>query len=206
MQVSDDNQDCGHRWPSCCGRSSPKRSGSRRSRRRARSADRRSRAHRPRPEQPRPRPDPDPLPAARLRRPGRDRRGRPCELVVVVDPAAPMPTSNGVRRLEPTSRRRRARQTTDRAASPPRRSVPLEPTTPAQPAVHVRDLRQGRVEPVRPRRRAPRRRDAGPLLQPAVHLRLGGPRQDPPAPRHRPLRPPQLPAPRRALRVAPRRS
>ena len=36
----------------------------------------------------------------------------------------------------------------------------------------------------------------GRSLQPAVHLRLGRPRQDPPAARHRPLRAPQLPAPR----------
>ena len=71
----------------------------------------------------------------------------------------------------------------------------------AQPALHVRDVRQGGVQPVRPRRRAAGRRDAGPLLQPAVHLRRRRPRQDPPAARHRALRPPQLPAPRGALRL-----
>ena len=70
-----------------------------------------------------------------------------------------------------------------------------------QPPLHVRDVRQGRLQPVRPGRRAARRRDAGPLVQPAVHLRLGRPRQDPPAARHRALRPPQLPAPRGALRL-----
>ena len=41
----------------------------------------------------------------------------------------------------------------------------------------------------------------GRAVQPAVHLRRGRPRQDPPAARHRPLRPPQLPAPRGALRL-----
>ena len=52
------------------------------------------------------------------------------------------------------------------SAEPARRSRP-------EPALHVRDVRQGRVEPVRARRRAPGRRDTGPQLQPAVHLRLG---------------------------------
>ena len=69
------------------------------------------------------------------------------------------------------------------------------------PALHVRDVRQGRLQPVRPRRRAARRRDARPLVQPAVHLRRRRPRQDPPAARHRALRAPQLPAPRGALRL-----
>ena len=41
----------------------------------------------------------------------------------------------------------------------------------------------------------------GALVQPAVHLRRGRARQDPPAARHRALRPPQLPAPRGALRL-----
>ena len=43
-------------------------------------------------------------------------------------------------------------------------------------------------------------------LQPAVHLRRRRAGQDPPAARHRPLRPAALPARPRALRLAPRRS
>ena len=44
-------------------------------------------------------------------------------------------------------------------------------------------------------------RDAGPLLQPAVHLRRRRPGQDPPAPGHRPLRQRELPGLHRALRL-----
>ena len=69
-----------------------------------------------------------------------------------------------------------------------------------QPAVHVRRVRQGHVQPVRPGCGAARRRDARPLVQPAVHLRLGRPGQDPPAARHRPLRRRPLPARHRPLR------
>ena len=70
-----------------------------------------------------------------------------------------------------------------------------------QSALHVRDVRQGRVEPVRPGRGTARRRDPGAQLQPAVHLRLGGAGQDPPAARHRALRPLQLSASRGPLRL-----
>ena len=62
-------------------------------------------------------------------------------------------------------------------------------------------LRHRGVQPLRPRRRPRRGRDAGPLLQPAVHLRRAGPGQDPPAARHRPLRPRELPALPGALRL-----
>ena len=71
----------------------------------------------------------------------------------------------------------------------------------AESAVHVRDLRQGRLQPVRAGCRTAGGRNACPQLQPAVHLRLGRSRQDPPAARDRPLRAQQLPAPRRALRL-----
>ena len=50
----------------------------------------------------------------------------------------------------------------------------------AEPQVHVRQLRDRLVEPVRPRRRARGRRGAGAGVQPALHLRRHRARQDPP--------------------------
>ena len=58
----------------------------------------------------------------------------------------------------------------------------------AQPAPHVRPVRDRHVQPARPRRRAGRRRAARAHLQPAVHLRPARPRQDPPAALDRQLR------------------
>ena len=69
-------------------------------------------------------------------------------------------------------------------APPPRARV-----DPPQPEVHLRELRRRLLEPVRPRRRARRRRDPLEVLQPALHLRRGRPRQDPPHARDRPLHP-----------------
>ena len=112
------------------------------------------------------------------------------------------PAESVGRRRPPTSRRRsgpRPRLAT-RLATGSRRLERARRRR-AQPPLHVRDVRQGRLQPVRPGRRPARRRDPGALVQPAVHLRRGRPRQDPPAARHRPLRPPQLPAPRGALRL-----
>ena len=59
---------------------------------------------------------------------------------------------------------------------------------PAESPLHVRPVRHRRLEPLRPRRRAERRREPGPVVQPAVHLRAGRARQDPPAARDRPPR------------------
>ncbi len=73
-------------------------------------------------------------------------------------------------------------------------------TGPAQPEVHLRDLRHRRQQPVRARRRGRRRRGAGQGLQPAVHLRRLRAGQDPPAARHRPLRAQPLPGRPGALR------
>ena len=70
----------------------------------------------------------------------------------------------------------------------------------AEPPLHVRELRHRRVEPLRPRRRPVGGRDAGPALEPAVHLRRRRPRQDPPAAGHRQLRERQLPGLPGALR------
>ena len=50
----------------------------------------------------------------------------------------------------------------------------------AEPAVHVRPVRDRRRQPARPRRRAGRGRDARARLQPALHLRAARARQDPP--------------------------
>ena len=50
-----------------------------------------------------------------------------------------------------------------------------------EPQVHVRQLRDRLVEPLRARRRARGRGGAGAGLQPALHLRRHGPRQDAPA-------------------------
>ena len=70
----------------------------------------------------------------------------------------------------------------------------------------LRDLRHRFVQPLRPRRCPPRRRDAGPVVQPALHLRRRRSRQDPSPAGHRQLRPSELPDLRGALRLAPRRS
>ena len=68
----------------------------------------------------------------------------------------------------PTPRRRATGPRTLRTAfAAARRSGTESP-------LHVRDVRQGRVQPVRPRRRPARRRDTGSQLQPAVHLRSAG--------------------------------
>ena len=60
---------------------------------------------------------------------------------------------------------------------------------PAQPEVRLRDLRHRLVQPVRARRGGRGRRGAGQGLQPAAGLRRLRAGQDPPAARHRALRP-----------------
>ncbi len=72
---------------------------------------------------------------------------------------------------------------------------------PAQPQVHVRDLRDRLEQPVRPRRRGRGRRGARQGLQPALRLRRLGPGQDPPAARDRPLRAEPLPRGEGPVRV-----
>ena len=71
----------------------------------------------------------------------------------------------------------------------------------ARPPLHLRRLRHRLVEPLRPRRGPGGGRDAGQVLQPAVHPRRRRARQDPPAPRHRELRPGELRRPPRPLRL-----
>ena len=81
----------------------------------------------------------------------------------------------------------------------PMPEAPAEPTEPAEPvdagragqpraALLLRHLHRRPVEPVRARRVPRRRRSAVALVQPAVHLRRRGTRQDPPDARDRALR------------------
>ena len=104
-----------------------------------------------------------------------DTAPRPDELVAL-DPlaaaAAPAAVADEPRRVADTDARAPARQ--HHVAEPP---------------LHLRPVRHRRVEPLRARRRAVGRREPGPLLQPAVHLRPGRARQDPPPARDRPPRP-----------------
>ena len=91
------------------------------------------------------------------------------------------------------ARPRRARRIVapEPRAEPPRaraRGAARADRAGAQPAADVRPVRDRRLQPARPRRRARRRRDAGPGLQPALHLRPARPRQDPPAALDRQLR------------------
>ena len=62
-----------------------------------------------------------------------------------------------------------------------------------EPEVPLRHVRHRRLQPVRARGRRRRRRGAGQGVQPALHLRGVGPRQDAPAARHRALRAQPLP-------------
>ena len=78
---------------------------------------------------------------------------------------------------------------------------PTAARDPAQPEVHLRDLRHRLVQPVPPRGRRRRRRGAGQGLQPAAGLRRLRPGQDPPAARDRPLRPQPLHRRQGALRL-----
>ena len=87
------------------------------------------------------------------------------------------------RRARPAADRRRAARRRDRAgAGSPRLGGR------AQPALHLRPLRHRLVEPLRARGRARRRRGAGAGVQPALHLRRHGARQDAPAAGDRQLR------------------
>ena len=120
------------------------------------------------------------------RRPGAHRR--PARRLAARRHRAP---ARGAGRRSTSSRRRPA------AAAPGRRAPAASTrpthdrgwlTTSLNPALHVRPVRHRRVEPLRPRRRAVGRREPGPVVQPAVHLRAGRARQDPPAARDRPPR------------------
>ena len=69
---------------------------------------------------------------------------------------------------------------THRAPSSGHLSEPL-----SNPEAHVRAVRHRRLQPPRPRGGADRRRDSRAGIQPAVHLRPSGRRQDPPPVSHR---------------------
>ena len=78
---------------------------------------------------------------------------------------------------------------------------PSRARDPAQPEVHLRDLRHRLVQPVPPRGRGRGRRGARQGVQPAAGLRRLRAGQDPPAARDRPLRPQPLQRRQGALRV-----
>ncbi len=74
-----------------------------------------------------------------------------------------------------------------RPPPPPKPGKPARRTSLGAAAeVHVRQLRRRREQPVRPRRLEGGRQPAGRPLQPALHLRRRGARQDAPGERHRP--------------------
>ena len=87
------------------------------------------------------------------------------------------PASSSSSEVEPVRARCRGRAGAD---GPPR--------VRDEPEVHVRLVRDRLVEPLRARGRARRRRGAGPGVQPALHLRRHGPRQDAPPAGDRPVR------------------
>ena len=97
-------------------------------------------------------------------------------------------------------RRRRARRPDSTAPRAPpaaasgrsRSQVTALPRSGLDRQVHVRHLRHRPVQPLRPRRRPGGGGDPRHAVQPALHLRRRRPRQDPPPPGHRPLRPAQL--------------
>ena len=117
-------------------------------------------------------------------------RGTDLEVdIIVVEGPSP-----GGRLPEPRRRRRRPpRRPDDRPARPARHRAPA--------ALHLRGLRHRPLQPVRPRGRPGRGRDARPGLQPVLHLRRGRAGQDPPAARHRALRERQPPGARAHLRL-----
>ena len=140
-----------------------------------------------RPELGRRRADPHQLPrAARRRGPGAHRRAArrsSCS-------STPRPAREelGRARSAHSARRAAARRTDERPARRRRRRDAAAADDVAEPPLHVRPVRHRRVEPLRARRRAVGRREPGPVVQPAVHLRAGRSRQDPPAARDRPSR------------------
>ena len=142
----------------------------------------------------------------------RVRRRRPERVHARVDrePLPRLPAGGGPRRARP--RASRVSSCASATASSERRHAAQRPSrleaagaaatgaSRAQPEVHVRQLRDRLVEPVRPRGRARRRRGAGAGVQPALHLRRHRSRQDAPAAGDRRLRERPLEAPDDALR------
>ena len=140
--------------------------------------------------------------------------GREIRLAVTVNPAArrrDAPASRSPSRQSPSvdyvdrSTCRSAARSRPRRPSPSRRAR-HRARDPAQPEVHLRDLRHRLVQPVPARRRGRGGRGAGQGLQPAARLRRLRAGQDPPAARDRPLRAQPLHRRQGALRVAARSS
>ncbi len=142
-------------------------------------------------DRPGPGPRGDRRPLARGHRPAAS--GRPRRPL----PAGRHPARRALRHRSPPARSGSAGRGAGRAAYRRQRH-------PAQPEVHLRHLRRRLEQPVRARGGQRGRRDAGQVLQPAVHLRRLGAGQDPPAARDRALRAPdvsRVPGPLRQQRT-----
>ena len=93
-----------------------------------------------------------------------DAAGNGCQLVVLVDPnqePTEQDQADRVARLARRRRGRRCRRSRHRPGAWWFRRLVRDRRGRAQPALHVRDVRQGRLQPVRPGRRPARRRDPG---------------------------------------------
>ena len=154
-----------------------------------------------------------PLPGPRPRRPGGGRRRRRRAHAADRASRAALAVDGSDSRASPSPRaapvaRQRGRSPRPAGTATRRRRPRPGPRHRVEPPLHVRELRDRRVQPLRPRRGPVGGRDAGPALQPPVHLRRRRPGQDPPAPGHRQLRERQLsglPGPLRHLRDVPQR-
>ena len=113
--------------------------------------------------------------------------GVPLDVELLVD-TAPRLEELG-RHRQPPARAHAARPARRAPAAPAEADVRPRQHDVAESPLHVRPVRHRRLEPLRPRRRAVGRREPGAVVQPAVHLRAGRTRQDPPPARDRPSRP-----------------
>ena len=215
-----DRSSCGRHVRMCSGSRSPKRSGCRRSRMSQRSADDGTATHPLGPEPLGEGTHRDPLSRGGASCAGRRRRRRGPSCRSRSSPTPPNPVSS-LRTPSPSSasaattwkpRMAGAGSQGNGGHTTHRRAVdhPLRgrPDDTLNPKYTFDALRHRLVEPLRPRRRADGGRATRPRLQPAVHLRRRRPRQDPPPPGHRPLRPrelPRLPGPVRVERDVPER-
>ena len=112
--------------------------------------------------------------------------GVPHAIELVVDTAPRADADDALRAAAGRAGRRRS--SSGPAPAEPEPAEPLAQHA-AESPLHLRPVRHRRLEPLRARRGAQRRREPGPVVQPAVHLRAGRARANPPAARDRPPRP-----------------